>query len=135
MEKKPAPATRGGKFWSNPIKNGFRVTGWFKQGEIEELVRSAAASTDAQDPFAGPVAGPIVVEDATLTAGDHTRLSLGADADAALAPSLPAALLADRMSDQEMFAQFDRSHVRMVVAGAIVGLTSVAATISYFLLH
>ena len=146
MEKKPALPTHGATSWSSQLKKGFRVTGWFKQGEIEEMVRTSAASSEAKDPFAGLVAGPIVVEDASLTAGDHARLSLNNDANPSLQPSipgpgpgpgpgpLPAALTADRMSDKEMFAELDHSRSYTVIAGVLVGVAAIIATLCYFLL-
>ena len=140
MEKKRALPTNGSASWSSQLKKGFRVTGWFKQGEIEEMVRTAAASSEAKDPFAGLVAGSIVVEDSSLTAADHERLTLNNDANPSIQPhppgpsQLPAALTADRMSDKEMFAELDHSRSYTVIAGALVGLAAVIATLCYFLL-
>ena len=66
--------------WSSRLKQGFRVTGWFKRGELEELVRASTAKSEAIDPFSGPVASDVVVEPESLTAEDRSSLSLDPDA-------------------------------------------------------
>ena len=142
MEKNPGPVTNGTTSWSDKLKigklkNSFRVTAWFKRGEIEELVRTAAAKSEAVDPFAGPVATDAVVEDSAITRGDHDRLSLNTGAtpstESAMPGELPAALTADRMSDKQMLAELTRSRLYVIIGGASVGIAAVVATAYYFL--
>ena len=54
----------------------FRITGWFRRGELEEVAREEAAEIAASDPLAGPVTTDVVIEEGSLTRADHQRLSL-----------------------------------------------------------
>ena len=135
MEKKLTSQLNGSPSVTNKLKNGFRLTGWFKRGEIEELARTAAAISEAVDPLSGPVASEAVVEDSTITTKDHERLSLKTPGMQSIqnfqSGPLPAELTANRMSDKQVIAELNGSRLYLI-GGCVFGLGAVAATICYF---
>ena len=114
-------------------KKGFRVTAWFKRGEIEQELAKTAALQSTTDSLAGAVAVEAVVSDASLTSGDHSRLTLDTGSISGMQSVPPQPLVVgQRMSDEEIVAEIGGSHRRKLLAVAAMALLA-ALVGAYFL--
>jgi hypothetical protein len=116
-------------------KKGFRETAWFKRGELEEEMAKQAAEMSSDDPLAGPALTEAVVDEGSLTAEDRARLSLKTGRTEMMQPVRVANLPGDRMSDEEMLAEFDGSRRMTVIVGSVLGAGVLFALVYYFFLR
>ncbi|HEX2573874.1 MAG TPA: serine/threonine-protein kinase [Polyangia bacterium] len=113
-------------------RRAFRETGWFKAGELEEAA-AQGASGSSEDPLAGGPAFPAVVDEGSLTAEDHKRLSLKTGRTEAMAAvKAPVELPGERMSEADLLAEVDSSRKWLVASGIGVAVVVLIAAV-YFL--
>jgi hypothetical protein len=131
----PAPSSPSGKqpaAGGKAGKKGFRETAWFKTGELEEELARKAAEMSSDDPLAGPAMTEANVDESTLTAEDRARLSLKTGRTEIMPAIRPGLVPGDRMSEEEMLAEFDTSRRWMVIVAVAIALVSVLGAV-YFL--
>lgn len=113
-------------------KGGFRETGWFKKGELEEEFAKKAAEMQKDDPLAGPSMTEPVVDESSITAEDRARLSLSTGHTQAMPVIKAVALPGEKMSDEDLLAEVDSSKKWMVIAGIAVGVLALAVAVYFF---
>ena len=118
-------------------KKGFRETGWFKKGELEEeFAQRAAKEANPDDPLSGPAQIEAVVENESLTDDDERRLSLKTGRTEAM-PIIkaPVKMPGERMSDEDILAEVDGSKKGLVIGGVVVAVIAIAAVVFFIFLR